>query len=141
MTAGQPTAAIPPALFVSRETADLLLQTAGSSLSGLETMQQAAGYGQWKTTDAGATVRVRISGSRDDDATEEYLNVIGYIPGTASLTPTGTGPALDSLVVMISAYYDGNGVGPDGTLYPGANDNASGVATLLEMAAIEEQPF
>jgi aminopeptidase YwaD len=39
-------------------------------------------------------------------------------------------------VVMISAYYDGLGTGPDGTIYPGANDNASGVAAMLEIARV-----
>ena len=42
----------------------------------------------------------------------------------------------ESQVIIVSAYYDGLGTGPDGTLYPGANDNASGVATLLELARL-----
>jgi Zn-dependent M28 family amino/carboxypeptidase len=37
---------------------------------------------------------------------------------------------------MVSAYYDGLGMGPEGMLYPGANDNASGVALLLELARL-----
>ena len=37
---------------------------------------------------------------------------------------------------MISAYYDGLGTGSDGTVYPGANDNASGVAAMLEIARV-----
>jgi hypothetical protein len=40
---------------------------------------------------------------------------------------------------MVHAYYDGLGVGPDGILYPGANDNASGVAAMLEMARVLNQ--
>jgi hypothetical protein len=49
---------------------------------------------------------------------------------------------MDSQVSMVSAYYDGLGVGPDGTFYPGANDNASGVATLLELARLmKESPY
>jgi Zn-dependent M28 family amino/carboxypeptidase len=58
-------------------------------------------------------------------------NVTGSIPGTAACTTTGVTQALDSQVILISAYYDGLGTGPDGTLYPGANDNASGVAAML----------
>ncbi len=57
-------------------------------------------------------------------------------PGTAANTTTGVTQALDSQVILISAYYDGLGMGPDGTLYPGANDNASGVAAMLEMARV-----
>lgn len=44
---------------------------------------------------------------------------------------SGTGPAADTIV--ISAHYDHLGV-EDGHLYPGADDNASGVAALLEIA-------
>ena len=59
---------------------------------------------------------------------EAYIDVIGYIPGHDALG------GLDSHVIIVSAYYDGLGVGPDGVLYPGANDNASGVAAMLEIA-------
>jgi aminopeptidase YwaD len=42
----------------------------------------------------------------------------------------------------VAAYFDGLGVGPDGTLYPSANDNASGVAAMLEMARLlKESPY
>lgn len=45
----------------------------------------------------------------------------------------GADVVLNSQVVVVAAYYDGLGRTPDGTLYPGANDNASGVATMLEV--------
>jgi hypothetical protein len=55
-------------------------------------------------------------------------NVLGLIPGSdAELT--------DELVVL-SAHIDHVGRSPDGTLYPGADDNASGVAVLLEVARL-----
>ena len=61
-------------------------------------------------------------------------NVIGYWPGV-ELTA-------NSQVVMVTAYYDGLGRFPEGTLYPGANDNASGVATMLEMIrTLKEEGF
>jgi Zn-dependent M28 family amino/carboxypeptidase len=43
------------------------------------------------------------------------------------------GRALSEQVIIVSAYHDGLGDQPDGILYPGANDNASGVARMLEM--------
>jgi ABC-type dipeptide/oligopeptide/nickel transport system permease component len=67
---------------------------------------------------------------------EVYYDVIGYLPGTGSLTRTEAGVPLDKHIIMISAYYDGLGLGVEGGMYPGANDNASGVATLLEMARL-----
>jgi hypothetical protein len=55
------------------------------------------------------------------------VHVLGVIPGQ---------PGSENQVIIVGAYYDGQGTGPDGTLYPGANDNASGVAMLLELARV-----
>jgi len=46
----------------------------------------------------------------------------------------GRDPAAANEVVILGAHYDHLGQGPDGTIWPGANDNASGVAVLLEIA-------
>jgi aminopeptidase YwaD len=60
----------------------------------------------------------------------ETQNVIGFIPGS-------TKP--DSFLV-ISAHYDHLGrLGKD-TYFPGANDNASGVSMMLELAHFYAQP-
>lgn len=45
----------------------------------------------------------------------------------------GSDPALRDEVILLSAHYDHLGV-RRGVLYPGADDNASGVAMLLEVA-------
>lgn len=55
-------------------------------------------------------------------------NIIGKIPGTH--------PQLKDEVVIISGHYDGGGTDPDGVIYNGANDNASGMAVLLEIARV-----
>jgi len=82
-------------------------------------------------------VRMEIVATQTDDPlSEECYNVIGFIPGIGAQMASEAGGGLDSQVIMVHAYYDGLGVGPDGTLYPGANDNASGVAAMLEMARV-----
>jgi aminopeptidase N len=53
-------------------------------------------------------------------------NVVGVLRGTK---PEWAGQS-----VVVGAHYDHLGVGADGTLHPGADDNASGVAVLLELA-------
>jgi len=76
---------------------------------------------------------------RVDDGSEEVAlrNVIGVIPGTL--------PEREGELVVIGAHYDhlgfGDGAvgadvrkGNEGLLHPGADDNASGVALLLELA-------
>ena len=56
----------------------------------------------------------------------EARNVLGVIPGRD--------PAFAHEVVLIGGHYDHMGASPDGTIWYGANDNASGVAVLLEIA-------
>lgn len=58
-------------------------------------------------------------------------NIIGTISGSV----TGGG------IILISAHYDSISIDPNDPLYaaPGANDNASGIAALIEMANILSQ--
>jgi ABC-type dipeptide/oligopeptide/nickel transport system permease component len=126
-----------PAMVITPEVAEQLLATAGSSLAALDRQIEDLGVGETSLTDTGAAVRLEISTQMNDE--DLCYNITGSIPGTAAKTTTGVTQALDSQVILISAYYDGLGTGPDGTLYPGANDNASGVAAMLEMARVLKQ--
>jgi hypothetical protein len=65
-----------------------------------------------------------------------HSTIIGFIAGTGAQEEVTPGVLLSNQVILVSAYYDGVGMGLDGTLYPGANDNASGVATMLEIARV-----
>jgi len=126
-----------PAMVISQELAERLLATAGSSLAGLEHLGDDLQPGEVALTGPGVGVRMDIVAIQTDDSlSEECYNVIGFIPGIGAQMESETGRGLDSQVIMVHAYYDGLGVGPDGTLYPGANDNASGVAAMLEMARV-----
>lgn len=69
--------------------------------------------------------RVEIDVPYEEQAQVTSRNVVGIWPGTDIV--------LDNEFIIIAAYYDGLGRAPDGTLYPGANDNASGVAAMLEI--------
>ncbi len=53
-------------------------------------------------------------------------NVLGLWPGTD--------PELGHLVIVVGGHYDHMGRDPDGTLFAGANDNASGVSVGLAVA-------
>ncbi|GKT34073.1 Zn-dependent exopeptidase M28, partial [Aduncisulcus paluster] len=57
--------------------------------------------------------------------TYKVPNVIGYLPATRD-EPLGT--------ILFSAHFDHVGINGDGSYNPGALDNASGVAALLELA-------
>jgi ABC-type dipeptide/oligopeptide/nickel transport system permease component len=137
-----------PAMLVTPEAADRLLAP-GSTLEEMERLAESLAPGQAALSRPGQRVRV-ILPIAPDDPEEQYYLVIGHIPGTgARMGERERGDAfgknavrgLDDSVVIVSAYYDGPGLGPDGTLYPGANDNASGVAAMLEIArALKESP-
>jgi ABC-type dipeptide/oligopeptide/nickel transport system permease component len=123
-----------PVMYISRQTADALLSTAGSSLRALEALRDSLPRGSMGVTGRGATVRAAVEGYDGDADTSDYIHVLGFIPGTGALAEQSGGRALNEQVIIVSAYYDGLGDQPDGILYAGANDNASGVAMMLEMA-------
>ncbi|MCD6520758.1 MAG: ABC transporter permease subunit, partial [Anaerolineae bacterium] len=109
-----------PSVWVSRDLVERLLEASGRPLDAwlAEARRGKAFYlptGWYAELAVPSKQRVGVP----------VRNVIGYWPGV-ELTA-------NSQVVMVTAYYDGLGRFPDGTLYPGANDNASGVATMLEM--------
>jgi hypothetical protein len=131
-----------PVMFITSEVAERLLATAGSGLAQLEEMAAGLQPGEVALTGAGATARLETIVTMSEYLDENYYHVIGFIPGTGAVMGAGRGMGLDNQVIMVSAYYDGLGVGPDGTLYPGANDNGSGVAAMLEMARVlKEGPY
>jgi hypothetical protein len=93
-------------------------------------LQAAASYVEEQFRSLGARVELqkyRVAG-------QEYVNVIAHF-----------GPQ-DGLLTVIGAHYDSHGEAADGTAElathtPGADDNASGVAGLLELARLlQENP-
>jgi Zn-dependent M28 family amino/carboxypeptidase len=126
-----------PVMVISEEVAERLLATAGSSLAGLDDLGVGLEPGEVALMRADVSVRMATSVTQTDDSTsEKCYNIIGFIPGAGAQMESGLGRGLDSQVILVHAYYDGLGIGPDGTFYAGANDNASGVATMLEMARV-----
>jgi hypothetical protein len=120
-----------PYMLISPEIADVLLKTAGSSLAELDALRETLEPGQMKLTAEGTQVRMSLQPRRADNYLDEkYINVIGVIPGQGHFMGT------EEQVIIVSAYYDGLGTDPTGTIYPGANDNASGVAMMLELARL-----
>lgn len=72
-------------------------------------------------TRAGAKATLVVPSTLERAAT---TNAVGYLPGRD--------PAAG--LILLSAHLDHLGVGLDGQVWPGANDDASGVAALIEMA-------
>jgi Zn-dependent M28 family amino/carboxypeptidase len=57
----------------------------------------------------------------------------------AHLSRPGGGDPAEGPFVIVGAHYDAQGVDGAGNVYPGADDNASGVAALLEIARLLRQ--
>lgn len=80
---------------------------------GSETMQ--------RLLRAGATATLSVPFTLAHDTT---TNAVAYLPGRDA----------SAAVLLLSSHLDHLGVGADGTIWPGANDDASGTVALLEIA-------
>lgn len=58
-------------------------------------------------------------------------NIIGVLPGTDEASPLR-----ERRFLLVGAHYDHLGVGPDGQIYHGADDDATGTAAVLEVARL-----
>ncbi len=105
-----------PALFVGAQVTQDLLEGSGLSPDDLTIL--------YKPRALATRVRLDLPFSYEQGRSGQ--NVLGVLPGS---DPDGR----DQWVV-VGAHYDHLGADPDGTLWGGANDNASGVAVLLEIA-------
>jgi peptide/nickel transport system permease protein len=121
----------PVSMLISPEVADRLLKSAGSSLAELDAVRESLKLGEKFLTKPGMRVTLSLQPRNADDFTHEtYINVLGDIPGEGHYV------GMEDQVIIVSAYYDSVGTDLNGTAYPGANDNASGVAMLLELARL-----
>ncbi|MGD8997076.1 MAG: M28 family peptidase, partial [Anaerolineae bacterium] len=107
-----------PAYLISDAVARDLLAGTDYALDGLSV--------RFSATPLSTTVRMAVTTEEQDQVTAR--NVLGIL--------RGADPAHDHEVVVIGAHYDHIGSEPDGAIMNGANDNASGVATLLEIARL-----
>jgi hypothetical protein len=123
-----------PVFRITPETADAILAGAGldsasvtaraESLNGTETA--------WETQELAIRVRMDVELEPPQEIT--LYNVLGLLSGADA--------TLADELVIVSTHYDGLGQAPGGTVYPGANGNASGVAVMLEIARLwQEQQF
>jgi hypothetical protein len=106
-----------PAFRISRAIAEDILAGDRYTLEDLDQLEIPTPLAA--TVHMAATFEMKVTRAR---------NVLGLLPGND--------PLHRSEIVIISAHYDHVGCDPDGTIYHGANDNASGVAVMLEIARL-----
>jgi len=109
--------------------------TAGLDAAAEYIAEQFRAIGLKPGGDNGTYFQSFVSSRSPDGAPVTLRNVIGVLPGVK--------PELAGQAALLTAHYDHLGFGwPDvhagdeGRLHPGADDNASGVAVLLELAKV-----
>ncbi|MFC1659987.1 M28 family peptidase [Gemmatimonadota bacterium] len=108
-------------VLVSETVADLLLEEKGTTFSRLK--QDLINFQNPISFPLGAKVRYQVRSRHFPDAMSE--NVIGYVEGSD--------PGLRSEVFFLFAHLDHAG-SHFGRVFPGAHDNASGSAVVMELA-------
>jgi uncharacterized protein len=118
-----------PAFVISPAVARDLLAGSGSRVADLTI--------SFEPLSLRTTARLEVSVAdppRCDGQPCQARNVLGVLPGRD--------PDYTDEVVIVSGHYDHLGRSPDGTIWPGANGNASGIGVMLAIArAWQEQGF
>jgi hypothetical protein len=123
----EPPFKLPPIIISSSKGAEKLF--AGSEMTFSQTLEKAEA-GEAVSKDLNKTVSLSIRMKK-----EEVIgsNVIGIIEGSDA--------KLKEEAVVYTAHFDAFGIGSNGTIYPGAADNALGVGMLISIAeAIAKSP-
>ena len=116
-----------PVLAITESAANELLAPAGRTVAQTQTAVRARRANPSAPSPAfETTVTVRMSLPLTPVHDVEAVNVVGLL--------RGTDPDLSKRAVLVGGHLDGVGTDPDGTVFPGANDNASGPAVTIEVA-------
>ncbi len=115
-----------PYLRITEEAAERILAVRGNSLRELRERQMSLGVNEGFTEETGVAADMSVSFAAHAGVPTRH--VLAMFPGTDE--------ALDEEAIFVVAHYDGLGRWPDGAFYAGANDNASGVAVMLEAARL-----
>ncbi|MGA9767674.1 MAG: M28 family peptidase [Blastocatellia bacterium] len=110
----------PPFIFVSDEAAEKLFAGSGTTYKEAKAKAEA---GEFASRDLGKQAAITIGVKREEAPSS---NVVAVLEGSDA--------KLREEAVVYSAHYDAYGIETDGTIYPGAADNALGIAKLVAIA-------
>jgi peptide/nickel transport system permease protein len=77
------------------------------------------------------STHIRLSVTLGPVETVDTMNVVGML--------TGSDVERAQKFLVVGGHLDGVGADPDGTVFPGANDNGSGPAVIIEVARVLAQ--
>ena len=119
---GRPSGKDTPMLWISEATADRLLKGTGYTVADLRRRAEELSRDEMMNLPVETGVSIDVQGTVHEKL--PVRNVIGHMPGLSA--------ELDDQLIVVLAHYDNPPPTPDGEPYPAANDNASGVAVMLE---------
>lgn len=111
---------VPPIVLINDAAAEKLFAGTGASFADLKAKAQG---GEFVSRDLNKPAAISERIKREETTSS---NVIGVLEGADA--------ALKSEAVVYSAHYDAYGIDTDGTIYPGAADNAIGIGKLVAIA-------
>jgi hypothetical protein len=116
-----------PAVWISSIIADSLLRETDKTLN--DWLEELKTTGKPVSRSLGVEAELQVSGAYYPE--RPTRNIVGIIPGTD--------PDLSHEAILIGAHMDHHGVDAAGNIYPGADDNASGTAAMMELAQLFSQ--
>ncbi len=130
-----------PALLISEEMAERLLLDANVSLDSLR--KRKADLDEEEVFEVALESSASLSMDGTIEAQWPVQHVLGYIPGTYDIEFCTDCLSRELIIVMVP--YDTPPLDPETGFVPGANDNGSGMAVMLEAIRImqesEYEPF
>ncbi|MEX2047147.1 MAG: M28 family metallopeptidase, partial [Chloroflexota bacterium] len=116
-----------PVLAITESAANELLAPTAKTVAQVQSTVRARRSNPAAPSPAFETdITVRMSLPLTPVREVEGVNVVGLL--------RGSDPDLSKRAVLVGGHLDGVGTDPDGTVFPGANDNASGPAVTIEVA-------
>ncbi|HST20966.1 MAG TPA: M28 family peptidase [Blastocatellia bacterium] len=111
---------VPPILLISDSAAEKLFAGSGDTYAQIKGKAE---DGQFVSRDLGKQASISVRVKREEVTSSNVAAVLA-----------GSDAKLKEEAVVYCAHYDAYGVDADGTIYPGAADNALGVAKLVAIA-------
>ena len=133
-----------PKLLITSDVAQRLLNHTGRSVQELRLEADALAPGEILQVETDISATVSVQGTARDGFPVQH--VISYLPGTVCGDQLGrTGLSLADQVILVMVQYDSPATNLGEAGYVAANDNASGVAVMLEAIRVLQetgyQPF
>jgi hypothetical protein len=127
-----------PYLWISESTASQLLAGSGQTLEQIRDRINRLGYEQLLEIPLNVDAYIEVHGSLIENW--PVKNVIGMIPGQEGFDQCAD--CLGKKLIVVMAQYDRPPPSPQYAFLPAANDNASGVAVMLEaLRLIQETDY